>query len=325
MSKFCTKCGAPLGKEVKFCTGCGSTVLPAPSDTNTERDHVLFKKDHVASLLTEKIETKVKSKAKAYTVKGFSNTASDYVTAGEVALPLEFSSVMVDANGEGLISILKSGFRGLVGGFKRTLGDKKRLTLVIVLSVIWLVVNILAVLEIFPLPIKLLSWLTAAQGSILGGAIGKGLVAALLAQLISNKGMFKTFKNGLGQLKGMLKGGKETIAPLLFGGGIALVACNVMISSNMQNSMVCIAAFLLSIKAQTQNGFVRRLAAALLPKATSTTITKLMGGWTIGFALFAVISILPGGRNGYLLGILMLIVCGIMTIVGKNKKEVTAK
>ena len=38
------------------------------------------------------------------------------------------------------------------------------------------------------------SWLTAARGSLIGGTIGKGLVAALLAQIIADKGMLTTLK-----------------------------------------------------------------------------------------------------------------------------------
>jgi len=98
-----------------------------------------------------------------------------------------------------------------------------------------------------------------------------------------------------------------------------------MASSNLQNTMVCIAAFLLSAKALVQNGFLQRLITALLPKAKNTTIITLMRGWTLGFALFAVVSFLPGRGNGYVLGILLLLAAGIVAVVGKNKKEVTAE
>jgi hypothetical protein len=295
MSKFCTSCGKPLGEGAKFCAGCGKAVPIASPE------------------------------GKLVPVKILSDATPGYGSAGEIALPLELTPFPADADGEGLFFVLKSGLRGLTGGFKRTLGDKKRLALVIVLAIIWLLVNILATFGIFTLPVRLLSWLTAARGSLIGGTVGKGLVAALLAQLIVDKGMFKTLKSGLGQLGGMAKGSKGAVGPLLLGMGIALIACNMMISSNLQNTMVCIAAFLLSAKALGQNGFLRRLATALLPKAKNTTLTTLMRGWTLGFALFAVVSLLPGRRNGYLLGILLLIAGGILTVTGRNKKEVSAQ
>lgn len=138
-----------------------------------------------------------------------SDTVPAYGAAGELALPLEFTTFPADFDGEGLFSVLKSGIRGLMSGFKRTLGDKKRLTVVTALTGIWLLVNVLAALGIFPLPVRLLSWLTAARGSLIGGTIGKGLVAALLAQIIADKGMLTTLKSGLGQLSGIVNSGKK--------------------------------------------------------------------------------------------------------------------
>lgn len=293
MGKYCTSCGTPLIEGAKFCTGCRAAV--------------------------------VKKEDKAYTEKVFSDIAPAYGAAGELALPRELNLFPTAADAESLFSVLRGGFRGLVGGFKRTLGDKKLLALVITLVIIWLMVNILVALGIFPLPVRLLSWLTAAQGSLIGGTLGKGIVAALLAQIIVDKSMFGKVKRGLGQLGGIAKGGKGAFGPVLLGSGIALIVTNLMISSNLQNIMVCIAAFLLSAKALTQNGFLRRLITALLSKTKNATINTLMQGWTLGFALFAAASFIPGGSNGYLLGILLLIVGSVAIITSKNKKEATTE
>ena len=89
--------------------------------------------------------------------------------------------------------------------------------------------------------------------------------------------------------------------------------------------MVCIAAFVLSAKALAQKGFLRQTVSRLLPKANDNNVTGVMGGWTLGFALFAAVSILPGGKNGYVLGILLILAGSIFTVVGRNKKEVTAE
>jgi len=50
-----------------------------------------------------------------------------------------------------------------------------------------------------------------------------------------------------------------------------------------------------------------------------------MRGWTLGFALFAALSFLPGGGNGYVLGILLLLAGGLVTVVNKNKKEASGE
>jgi hypothetical protein len=272
-----------------------------------------------------KTKSEAKKEVKAYTKKALADVAAVSGTAGEYTLPVDLTPFPAGADAASLLSLLKGGIRGLTVGFRRTLGDKKRLALVIALTVIWLLVNVLAALGTFPLPVRLLSWLTAARGSLIGGTIGKGLVAALLAQLIADQGMLQTVKSGPGQLRGIVNSGKREAVPLPLGGGAALIVCNMMVSSNLQNTMVCIAAFLLSAKALVQNGFLRRLITALLPKAQNTTVTALMRGWALGFALFAVISFLPGGGNGYTLGILLLLAAGIVAVVGKNEKEVTAE
>ena len=304
MGEFCTSCGAALNEGAKFCTGCGAAVLA----------------DLLGSKAPEKIQSKIAKEAKDLTGKIFSEASSAYGTAGEIVLPQELTPFPAMAEEEGLFSVLKEGISGLFRGFRGALGDKKRLVVVIALVIIWLLVNLLASLGIFPLPVRFLSWLTAAQGSLIGGTIGKGLVAALLAQLIADQAMLQTVKKGLGQLGGIAKGLRGATGPLLIGLGLALIASNMMISSHLQNTMVSLAAFLLSAKALTQQGFLRKFIKALLPKAKNTTLTTLMRGWTLGFALFIIVSLLPGDLNGYFVGILLLIAGGVIRFVKKSEK-----
>jgi hypothetical protein len=361
MAKFCTSCGAALQEGAKFCIKCGAAVLTAPVETvstapvetaltapveavstshveaegaakeisQTNETLPQEKKSSLQNLLgskaPEQIKSKITKETKDFARKILSEAGPSYGTAGEIALPQELTPFPEIAQGDGLFSVLKGGISGLLNGFKRVFGDKKRLVLVIALVITWLLVNLLASLGIFPLPVRFLSWLTAAQGSLIGGSIGKGLVAALLAQLIADQGMLQTVKSGLGQLGGIAKGLRGVAGPLLMGIAVALIVTNLMVSSNLQNTMVCIAAFLLSAKALTHHGFLRKFINALLPKAKDTTLTTLMRGWTLGFALFAAVSFLPGGGNGYVLGILLLLAGGIVTVVGRNKKEATAE
>lgn len=316
MSNFCTSCGAPLGESAKFCIKCGAAILPFPAEANTAP--VMATADSSA-VVANKLE------AKAYAETVFSNPAPVLAVVGEIALPFELTPFPAVIEGEGLFSVLRSGVSGLKSGCRQTLSDKNRLSVVIVLTAIWLLVNVLAALDIFPLLIRLLSWLTAARGSLVGGSIGKGLVAALLAQIVADKGMLVALKSGLGQLGGVVKGGQGKFVPLLLGAGVALIACNVMVLTSLQNLMVCIAGFALSAKALTQNGFLRRFITGLLPKVKDASVTSVMGGWTIGFALFAMVSTLPGGQNGYLLGVLLLISGSILAVTKRNKKEVSAE
>lgn len=320
MSKFCTNCGSSLNEGAKFCAKCGANAAPLTEKVRALPNQATVNKK-VLSEVNEKVKPEVKMSEATHVKSVFTSATPAYQTIGELTLPLELVPVTGELAGEGLFSLLKNGFRGLAAGFKRTLQDRKRLGIVIALAVVWLLVNILAAMDIFPMPIRVLSWLTAAQGSLIGGSIGKGVVAALFAQIITNRGKFSSIKGDIGKLTTVIKGGTKTVAPLLLGMGAALIVCNLMGSSNLQNTMVCIAGFALSAKALTQNGFLRRLTVALLPKAKDITVTTVMGGWTLGFALFAAVSFLPGLRNGYWFGIVLLVVGGIWMAASKNKKE----
>jgi uncharacterized Zn finger protein (UPF0148 family) len=323
MGKLCTSCGTALSEGAKFCAKCGANASSVPEEAGALPDQATPNRETVLSKAGKKVKTEAKIKATEYAKSIFSDAAPAYQSAGELALPAELTPLTGDFEAENLRPLLKSGFSGLANGFKQTLGDKKRLGIVIALAVIWLLVNLLASLDIFPLPVRVLSWLTAARGSLIGGSIGKGLVAALLAQVIADKGMLKSIKSGISKLVSGAKSGKQAFAPLLMGAGVALLVCNIMVSSTLQNTMVCIAGFALSAKALTQNGFLRRLTSALLPKANGSAVTALMSGWTLGFAIFMVASLVPGRFNGYVFGLLLLIAGVIFLAVGKNKKEVS--
>lgn len=330
MNKFCTSCGKPLEQGVKFCTGCGAAVSTTPAPIEKAADDISPKSNDFKSKVIEKMKSTVKKETKVHSEKVFSDTIPSLRTAGEITLPLDFTPFPIDGEVESLFNVLKNGLRELVSGFKGTLRDKKMLRVVVIpLTIIWLVVNILAALDIFPLPVRLLSWLTFARGSLLGGTVGKGLVAAFLAQIFVDKGWARSLKRGLGQLSGLVKGSRGARGPLLLGMGLALIICNLMISSYLQNTMVSVAGFVLSAKALTHNGFLQRLVTALLPKAKSNEVTTLMGGWALGFLLFVPLSLLPGGGNGYILGVIFLLGVVITKFMGDKKsshnQEVTMK
>ncbi|MDD2212602.1 MAG: zinc ribbon domain-containing protein [Clostridia bacterium] len=360
-AKFCAACGAavasvasvaPVSAEAEAAAG---VILPqsdvpavaATEKTETEAEERVNNevkrevqksvKCEVKNKVKRRVENEVKSKvksgvkreaekgARAFAEKIFAEATPAFATAGEATLPLKLTPFTSGLTGENLFAVLKSGWRGLLSSCKRTLGDKKRLKVVIALTIVWFLVNFLAAFRIFPLPVRILSWLTAARGSLIGGSIGKGLVAALFAQMIADKGMLQSLKGGIGQLTAAAKGGKKASAPLLLGAGVALIVCNLIVSSNLQNTMVCVAGFTLAAKALTRNGFLRRLTAALLPKADDMSVTAVMGGWMLGFALFAAVSLLSGGSNGYILGVLLVFIGGGLMIAGRNNKEVAAQ
>lgn len=322
MGKFCTGCGESLKKDAKFCTKCGASVVLSmeeikPDETKSDEDNLVEAKSAVTPE-----PAVLKSIAGSYAKKLLKGETPAYKAAGELALPMELTPDMGAFGGEKLLSIIKSGFSSLIKGFKRTFINKKLLVLVIVVSLIWLFLNVLTALGIFPLPLRLLSWLTAAGGSMIGGSVGKGLVAAMMAQLLTDKHMLKRVKGGFGQLTSLLKGRNKAYSSLLMGAGASLIVSNMMFASNLQNTMVCIAGFALSAKALMGNGFLRRLTSSLMPKASNAGISSIMGGWTAGFALFILVSLIPGVYNGYIIGVALFIGGIILMILNNKKKEV---
>jgi len=212
MGKFCTGCGTALNEGAKFCTKCGTRTLAVPKEAETLPDKAVPDSSSTLSKAGEKMAANAKTKVAAYVKDNLPNTVPAYRSAGEFVLPFELSPLSGGPDAEDLLSVLKSGFTGLAGGFKGALKDKKRLVIVISLAIIWLLVNLLAVSGISPLPVQVLSWITAAKGSFIGGSIGKGLVAALLVQLVVKQGMLQDIKGGLGQLTSVFKDGLCSIA-----------------------------------------------------------------------------------------------------------------
>jgi hypothetical protein len=153
--------------------------------------------------------------------------------------------------------------------------------------------------------------------------VGKGLVVAMMAQLLTDKHMLKSVTGGIRQLIPMFKGGIKAYSSLLLGAGAGLIVSNMMVTSNLQNTMVSIAGFALSAKALMGNGLLRRLTSSLMPKNGNAGVSSVMGGWTLGFALYILVSLIPGGHNGYIFGAVLFIV-GIILMILKNNKKVAA-
>jgi uncharacterized Zn finger protein (UPF0148 family) len=226
VGKFCTSCGAALNEGAKFCAKCGAKVSPVSEESVAQPDPETPKRETFLSNVGKKVKDeseesvvqpdpetpkrktflskvgkKVKDEAKVkateqaakvtateYAKSTFTDAISADQSSGEFSLPSDLAALADNLSGEGLLSLLKGGLQSLVSGFKSTLGDKKRLTIVIALAVVWLVVNLLYTLDISPFPLRVISWLTAARGSLVGGSVAKGLLASLLAQLIMDKG-----------------------------------------------------------------------------------------------------------------------------------------
>ncbi len=278
-----------------------------------------------------KARVKAKTKAEAKSIAGIvaKTAAKDILSGNSLALATIGESVLpvaLDASDAGnILSLLKDGLTELLKGAKQILKDKKRLTLVGVLAGVWLLVNVLSALGISPLPVRFLSWLTFARGGLIGGSVGKGILTAFFTRFITGGNMLSPLKGIFGRLQGIAGKDKEDLPVFLIGTGAALIAANMLISSTLQNTMMPIAAFMLGAAAVRRNSFLHRFTTALLPRVKVGAITIAMEGWALGFLVFTVLCILPGGNNGYLAGVLSLGAAVGLQFLKKDKKEVPAR
>lgn len=233
--------------------------------------------------------------------------------------------------------------KGYIRQSLTVLKNPKQMIPTIVLGLIWLVLALLGSFGINPLPVRILSFLTFAQGGMFGGVfgavggiLGKVVVAAFLnaaiVPLFQKKAPFSEIGGGMkGFFSGLAIKGITSVAPLLGGVGASLLLYVFMNSTqSLQNSMVGIIAFVMLLQnLGRQGGFFWGLAfsaANSLSKGKTPSyigVTRCISGMTLGFALGVALSAMGLHWSGGL-GMLLLIVSLAFVLVAKNKKEVPA-
>lgn len=213
----------------------------------------------------------------------------------------------------------------------------KQMLPTIILTVVWIALGILQIKLKENLPMKVLNFLTYAQGGLyggifgaIGGILGKVVVAAFVNALIVPLFMGKKpFAQMAGGWKELLQNigfqSRSTVAPLLKGFGAALLIYILFnATARLENSMAGImAAVSLALAMGKKSGFVWELAISYANsvskgrKLNYQSILRALTGMTLGFALaVALTAIAPNLVS--LLGIVALIVGWIM---GKGSKK----
>ncbi len=336
-NQFCTQCGASISADSKFCTACGAEVQE-PAEKATPQ----VAKTPVVPLAQTRTQGRSIEPREIMSAAGrlMGNTTMAAAVPGEMsftqAMPV-IGGVVPEAGIGPLRYLFASGGRimkGMAGLFK----NKKRLLAVIVLSLIWLLLLILPALGVNASVLRYLSFLTFAQGgaggsylSMVGGIIGKGVFAYFIAALFTGGKPLPGMGSGLKILLGAFAAkDKRSLSVLLLGIGLALIGYNFITgNASLQNSMAGIAAFLISLRALTQKtGFLRGFLQALFNKKGSmpdtSRITRIMAGWTAGFALGIPLSSTGISMIGYAVGIVLILASIVLSILSGSKKEVVA-
>lgn len=217
----------------------------------------------------------------------------------------------------------------------------KKLLPTIVIGIVWIVVGILSsTMKPFPLPLKILSFLSYAEGGLfggvmgaIGGIVGKVVVAvfinALVQPLFEKKPPFAGVAGGIkGMFASMSKKSAKGVAPLLNGIGLALLLYTFMnINLCWQNSMVGIVALVMLLQnIGNKGGFLFGLLSAMANTRSKGNlpdyvgIMRFLSGMTIGFTLGVGLTF-ASLRWCFLLAPLFLIAGIILGRVAKTKQR----
>lgn len=213
----------------------------------------------------------------------------------------------------------------------------KQMLPTIILTVVWIILGILQIKLKENLPMKLLNFLTYAQGGLyggifgaIGGILGKVVVAAfvnaLIVPLFMGKKPFAAMEGGWKELlQNIGFQSKSALAPLLKGFGAAMLIYILFnTTARFENSMAGImAAVSLALAMGKKSGFMWELAISYAnsvskgKKLNYQSILRALTGMTLGFALAVALTVVAPSLVS-LLGIVALIVGWIM---GKGSKK----
>ena len=315
MGKFCTSCGAALNEGAKFCAKCGANAFPS-----NESAQISTETPPKAAKFEQEIPKTMNSTIKGPLIERASEDAPQDSPLGAG----KFISAYIRQS----LTVLK---------------NPRQMLPTALLGLVWLVLALLGSFGINPFPVRILSFLTFAQGGMFGGVLGaaggilgKVVVAAFLnaaiVPLLQKKAPFSGIGGGIkGFFGGLAVKSITAVAPLLGGVSISLLLYAFMNSTqSLQNSIVGIIAFIMLLQNfGRQGGFLWGLAfsaANSLSKGRTPSyigVTRCISGMTLGFALGVALSAM-GLRWCTWLGILLLIAALVFVIVSKGKKEVAA-
>lgn len=357
---FCTKCGNQLIENARFCTKCGAPVRskatapaqpepgPAPAPgvpdpmpnpaaaaekTTAPEKQPAESKPATAETKPDATETKPEifkfhaPKAKGEAVLG---TLKQKVSGA--------ASDVIPGPGKEIVSSVKNFFTSLGAFFKNPLLMIPTVLFTLIIPGIWMLLNILQANGINPWPLKILSFLSCANGGMsggffggFGGIIGKGVFVAGVVTLFSMIFRKKSSsKRSFGEmLKGSFGVNRDTLGVYFTGIGIALLLYLFITGGATRISALCgIAAMVISATSALNNGFSVRIINSITSHGKNSAGPAgagLMRGFAVGYAASAIFGIITGTRIIPVILALHFLFAGvvlvILTLVGVIKPK----
>ncbi|MEA5017396.1 MAG: hypothetical protein VB009_01605 [Erysipelotrichaceae bacterium] len=232
----------------------------------------------------------------------------------------------------GVLGTLFSGFKQLFNNITNIIKDKKRLILVLILAVLWLLASILPALGFNVAGISFISWLSFAQGGLGGnilnkmaGVIGKGVFAYAISLVAFDKSLLSNATKSITTLMKSVNL-KNVANPLLWMMiSVALIIYNLTVkTTTIDNSMAGIAFLVLALRSLNQSsGFLSDLLRSMfnfIKPINQDDLIILKSGWTFGFALATMISLLNIAYGGYIIGIALLVLAITLQLTSKKQE-----
>lgn len=236
---------------------------------------------------------------------------------------------------DSLFGYLKDKGINLYKNIKNVFKDKRKRSLTIIISIIWLVLMIIRSLNINFFLIDIISYFTLSNSGLsggiipfIGGLIGKSVYVYFLSSLIlQSKGDFRIVDHIKQFLKTFNLKDKSFFIFSSVGIGLSLIMYNFMTGNgSIDNSFIGIVSILLLLKTlYSKTGMMRETLHLLLNKvkimkgAESNNLNSVVAGCIVGFMLGIAIS--PIGKNlSYIVGFSILIINIVVSIIIKNIK-----
>lgn len=229
--------------------------------------------------------------------------------------------------------------KSYLGQTLSVLKHPKHLLPTLVLGVIWIVLGVMAAKAPLIMPLKVVSFLTFAQGGLYGGVVGAiggivgkiiiaGFLNAMIVPLFEKKAPFSGVGGGFKALFGSLSfDGIRAVAPLLYGIGAALLLYSVMnINQSGHNAMVGIVSLVMLLKVLGNKGgfawdFIQSMANSMwgIKAPSIATITRTLTGLTLGFTLAVGLSV-GGLRWCSWMSLVFLALAIVCHLLGRKKQ-----
>ncbi len=328
---FCSKCGNTVADGTKFCSRCGSPVAaqpaaaPPPARPQQAAQPILPIQpvQSVQSVQPQPQQPAAQPQPQPQPQPKVTQRHAAFLPGesfvGLAQGPLAAAAQTIPGTG----SVISGAFTHFFSSIGAAFRNPKGLIPAIALAVVWLVLNILQAKGINPLPTRVLSFLTFAEGGIhggivgaIGGIIGKGIVAGALGSLIGL--LTRKGSGSSGGFAGAFGVNGLTLPAWLTGMGAAFILYLFFSGGATRSAFICGAAScFLAARAALKRGFVQNLIGSFTSKGKSFAGPEAIGfarGLAVGFAAAALL----GSLNSTLLLLIpgaVLIVVGIALLI----------